>query len=475
MTRRLLILPNNPGDVVMGLHAATALKNSFPHDALAFVVDQECASLVDGNPCVDLCIKVPRKSIREALDPTQALAWVDHLIESCNAFAPDLVINLFQGDYAAILATMIVAKEYRGKIYDHHLHRIVVRDVWSRYLHAIPANRHANNLHVVDIFLRICDVPASYPIRASLPAVAVEELVRLPVIQSQRPLIAIQAGSAWIGKQWPASHWQELARWFCQETDYTIVLLGAPQEQDLCANIAHGLPNDRIINACGTTSLLSTRVLLARCECLFCGDTFAMHAASALGIPVIALFGPSNPIETGPYQPGARILCARDPASIGEQLDLRDGSWLQALPVSAVIATWQGSYAKEGKDGPVLMQSFWNGSHIALYNKNKCQQTHLLPENADLTFFASLAQPHLLLLQSALDLWLDTPSPHIAQSIEAHEQELARCTYNSISFEMYRMELNGLAAPDPRTFVIERRHLVQKMLSLCMANLSPNT
>ena len=469
MTRRLLILPNNPGDVVMGLHAATALKNAYPHDALAFVVDQECAALVEGNPSVDLCLQVPRKRIRETTDSVQALAWVDGLIGSCNAFAPDVVINLFQGDFAAILAAQIVAHEYRGKIYDRHLHRIVVRDPWSRYLHAIPAHRSTNDLHVVDIFLRICSVPASYPIRATLPAVSTEEQARLPVIQHQRPAIAIQAGSAWIGKQWPASHWHELARWFCQETAYSVVLLGAPQEQNLCATIAHGLPEDRIINACGTTTLLSTRTLLSRCECLFCGDTFAMHAASALGVPVIALFGPSNPVETGPYQPGARILCARDPEGIGEQLDLRDGSWLQSLPVSAVIATWQGTFnTLANLESPLLIQSFWNGSQLTLYNKCKQSQDSRLPEGVDLASFAPLALPHLQRLLAALDQWLETPLAHIAQSIEAHEQDLARCTHNSLSFEMYRMELNGLAAADMQTFVRERRQLVQKMLSLCL-------
>lgn len=455
----------------MGLHAATALKNAYPHDPLAFVVDQECAALVDGNPCVDVCLQVPRKRIRETNDPVQALAWVDGLIGSCNAFAPDVVINLFQGDFAAILAAQIVAHEYRGKVYDCHLHRIVVRDPWSRYLHAIPAHRSANDLHVVDIFLRICDVPANYPVRAKLPTVAATETAHLPVIQDQRPAIAIQAGSAWIGKQWPASHWHELARWFCQETNYTVVLLGAPQEQDLCASIAHGLPADRICNACGTTTLLSTRALLSRCECLFCGDTFAMHAASALGVPVIALFGPSNPVETGPYQPGARILCARDPASISEQLDLRDGSWLQSLPVSAVIATWQGSFnTLANRESPLLMQSFWNGSQLALYNKSKRSQDSRLPEGVDLASFAPLALPYLQRLLAALDQWLETPLAHIAQSIEAHEQELARCTHNSISFEMYRMELNSLASPEHRTFVSERRQLVQKMLSMCLAN-----
>jgi ADP-heptose:LPS heptosyltransferase len=96
---------------------------------------------------------------------------------------------------------------------------------------------------------------------------------------------------------------------------YEVVLIGGPGDKDKMDSTFQGL-GDRVHNLAGQTSLKSLAAVFKRGDCLITNDSGPMHLAVAVGLPVIAFFGPSNPLRTGPYgwqnENGQnKVLCSR--------------------------------------------------------------------------------------------------------------------------------------------------------------------
>lgn len=116
-----------------------------------------------------------------------------------------------------------------------------------------------------------------------------------------KKLIMICPGGRWENKRWPSVHYQQLIRRLAD--DYPAAqfgLIGSPGESSLAAEIASAVP-DRILNFTGKTTLPELVELLRLSTVLVTNDTGPMHIAAALGKPVVALFGPTDPKRTGPY------------------------------------------------------------------------------------------------------------------------------------------------------------------------------
>jgi ADP-heptose:LPS heptosyltransferase len=82
--------------------------------------------------------------------------------------------------------------------------------------------------------------------------------------------------------------------------DCTFVLFGTSRDAAITAEIAAGFDASRVTDLAGRTDLPTYVSHLRACRLLVTNDTGGMHLANALGVPLIALFGPTNPLRTGP-------------------------------------------------------------------------------------------------------------------------------------------------------------------------------
>ncbi|HZZ57959.1 MAG TPA: glycosyltransferase family 9 protein [Opitutaceae bacterium] len=106
-------------------------------------------------------------------------------------------------------------------------------------------------------------------------------------------------------KRWPVAHWRELIARLPAER---FVLFGTAADQPIAAAIAAGLPASAVTDLSGKTDLAEYAGRLRGCRCLIGNDTGGLHLANALGVPVIGLFGPTNPLRTGPVYAAPRLL-----------------------------------------------------------------------------------------------------------------------------------------------------------------------
>jgi heptosyltransferase-2 len=155
----------------------------------------------------------------------------------------------------------------------------------------------------------------------SLPG---ESLVRLEVIEDQRqradqtlfaaggrrnvPRIAIGAGASYgSAKCWPPERFADFVNRFLLHTDADVILFGTASEQTVSHAIAGGIKGPSI-SMVGKTTMSDLPALLSQCQLFVGNDSGAMHVAAAVGLPVVAIFGPTDPHGTAPMTSRCTIV-----------------------------------------------------------------------------------------------------------------------------------------------------------------------
>jgi len=114
-------------------------------------------------------------------------------------------------------------------------------------------------------------------------------------------------------KRWPVENFLTVARHFATKHKARILLLGATGDAPLAAELAAKLPEAE--NRAGKTSLAEFMAALAGAQLVFCNDSGAMHVASVLNIPTVAIFGSTEPQLTGPLGSRTQVLRHHVPCS----------------------------------------------------------------------------------------------------------------------------------------------------------------
>jgi len=131
-------------------------------------------------------------------------------------------------------------------------------------------------------------------------------------------------------KRWPVEHWRALISAF---PDEHFLVFGTATDLPIATAVSDGFAAEHVTNLAGKTDLPTFARQLSRCRVLVTNDTGGMHLANALGVALIALFGPTNPVRTGPVFSGpARILQPPGCPPTG-------GGALAALLPETVVAT----------------------------------------------------------------------------------------------------------------------------------------
>jgi ADP-heptose:LPS heptosyltransferase len=164
--------------------------------------------------------------------------------------------------------------------------------------------------HVADNAAQLLEGPSvTAPGRLLVPTSARSAAARV-LGGARAPLIGIHASGGRESKQWHLERFADVGRQLAAEFGATIVLTGSAEDASKVALVARGLSETAAptINAQGAVELVDLAALLERLDLLVTGDTGPMHLAAAVGTPVVALFGPSDPRRYGPLTDRQRIV-----------------------------------------------------------------------------------------------------------------------------------------------------------------------
>jgi ADP-heptose:LPS heptosyltransferase len=122
------------------------------------------------------------------------------------------------------------------------------------------------------------------------------------------PHVAVHVAGGRPVKQWDPDRFATVAQRLVETRGASIVLTGAPGDRELIDRVASSLPRDRVVDASAVSGLLAAAAVLERCELMVTGDTGPMHLAAAVGTPIVAVFGPSDPRRYAPTGPRDRVV-----------------------------------------------------------------------------------------------------------------------------------------------------------------------
>ncbi len=127
-------------------------------------------------------------------------------------------------------------------------------------------------------------------------------------LNAERPAVAFMPGAEYgPAKQWPAHHFAQLAQGLIAQ-GRQVWILGSAKDRAVGEAIAQAVANASLHNLCGQTELADVVDLLSVCQAAVSNDSGLMHVAAALSIPLVALYGSSDPKHTPPLSPRARVL-----------------------------------------------------------------------------------------------------------------------------------------------------------------------
>jgi heptosyltransferase I len=300
------------GDIIHTLPAAAALRQAFPHATLGWLIEERWTEL--------LCTKHdsrsgPRSPQRPLIDRVHTIniarwrrepfsfnAWrqMGASLSQLRGVHYDAVID-FQGAVrSALLARWSQAKLLYGSAHPRE------RAATMFYTRSVPVN--TNGSHVVEQALELAQALIPISTAPSMVSAAVTEpQVEFPIDSDAEKKIAaltqeknfaiLNPGAGWGAKMWPSERYGEVARQLAKDGISSLINYG-PGEEDLATavEVASGGTAKKIF--CSISELIS---LTRRARLLIGGDTGPLHLAAALKIPVVAIFGPTNPARNGPF------------------------------------------------------------------------------------------------------------------------------------------------------------------------------
>ena len=296
--RILLVKPSSLGDVVHALPVLHGLRTRYPRARIDWLIGSPFAPLIEGHREVDDLILFDRRRfglIGRNLKVTGDFARFLRLLRERDY---DLVIDL-QGlfrtgflSWATRARTRIGFRNAREGARMFYTHPIAVEEPNS---HAVDRN------YLVARLLGFADVPIQFNLPpADQVGVRALDMLRARGFTADDRLLAVVPGARSETKVWLPERFAETIDEVQTPGGARCVLLGGPDEVDLCARVA-GACRSGPIDLAGQTSLQELAAVVARADVVLCHDSGVMHLAVAFGRPLVCLVGPTNPRRTGPY------------------------------------------------------------------------------------------------------------------------------------------------------------------------------
>ncbi|MEE9280843.1 MAG: glycosyltransferase family 9 protein [Myxococcota bacterium] len=304
--RILVIRLGALGDVVRTRFAFASLRRLYPRARIDWLVEDHAAAGLDGIADLDGIVRVPRRQLRAAR-PVAALHGLSDLVDSLRASRYDLAVDFHCILKSALLAWASripqrvgyappLAREgssvlltHRARITPEHVSRFERNAALVRFLGGEPASE--------------------------LPELQLPQASRAEVSRLAAELVVMHPGTSTttLYKRWPPERYAAVARELRQRAGIDSLLTWGPVPGEREAAEAVVSAADGAAHLAPETGSIAELLLLMRGTRLFIGsDSGPMHLASLAGLPVVAVFGPTDPVENAPFAGLPQRVLRRD-------------------------------------------------------------------------------------------------------------------------------------------------------------------
>lgn len=295
----LLRSTNWIGDAIMTTPAVRTVRENFPDAEIAILVHPWVADVFSASPHINTIIPYHKKTEHRGVSGMWRLGRelagkkFDLAILLQNAFEAALIAC-----FAGITNRAGYSRDCRGVLLTHPV--------------TIPSERRKKHqVHyyqelLADLGLRKGSDELFLAIAENDKEWAASFLKDHGAAQ---PVIGLNPGAAYgPAKRWPARMYGDLAAAVAAEFGATVLIFGTAADTDAAQAIAERSQGGRVIDLTGRTSLAQAMALIEQCDVFVTNDSGLMHVAAALHRPLVAIFGSTDPVATGPYAAEAHVI-----------------------------------------------------------------------------------------------------------------------------------------------------------------------
>jgi heptosyltransferase-1 len=313
----LVVRLSSMGDIIHTLPAVAALREAFPHATLGWLIEERWAELLctlryprsgrrsGERPLADRVHTVNLAEWRHNLFSFNTLQQITSGLSEIHGIKYDAAID-FQGAVrSALLAKWSGASTVFGEAQprENAASMFYTRQVETDGRHVVE--------QALDLARAVIGPPATGKApSAEFPLDPDAESKIASLIANLGEFAILNPGAGWGAKQWPAERYGAIAKALAREGLHSLVNFG-PGEEALATAVEAASEGTSRKVSCTIAELIS---LTRRARLLIAGDTGPMHLAAALQVPVVAIFGPTNPARNGPF--GTRSIVLRSASSL---------------------------------------------------------------------------------------------------------------------------------------------------------------
>ena len=329
MNKKILVVNVNwLGDVLLSTAAIRAIKKANPDSHLACMVVERCVEILEDNPYLDEIIVFDEKKAQKGF-----IAKI-RFIKELKKKEFDIVF-LFHRSFTRTLIALLAGIPERIGYYTPKRSFLLTKKIK-------PINK---DVHRLDHYLGIvqaCGINSdgrNYELFVSEDdRKYAAELLKKEGVQDKDFVVVINPGGNWQPKRWPKDVFAKLSDRLANELKAKIIISGAAKDIILANQIAGQMTAKPIILA-GKTTLKQLGALMQQVKLVVSADSGPMHIAAGVGANLVALFGPTSPLITGPIGKGKIKVIHKD---IGcnipcYKLNCRDSRCMREISVEEVF------------------------------------------------------------------------------------------------------------------------------------------
>ncbi len=302
--KRILIFNVNwVGDVLFSTAAIRNIRRNYPESFIACIIPGRCYPVLKGNPHLDEIIIFDEKERHKST--LSKLKFVQLLKEKKfnTAF-------LLHRSFSRALICRLAGISERIGYYTHKRGFLLTKGIKQPPKDA---------LHRIDHYLRIIE-QAGLRVEDRYTEFFIEEgdlkfvetFLDKNAVGGNDFVVGINPGGNWLPKRWPKEHWARLSDKLIEEFRAKVVITGGALDLPLAQEIK-GLMKEKPIFACGVFNLKQFAAFAKKADLVISADTGPLHIANAVGAKrIIALFGPTSPLITGPCPNKNTIILQKD-------------------------------------------------------------------------------------------------------------------------------------------------------------------
>jgi lipopolysaccharide heptosyltransferase II len=297
------------GDVLLTMPLVEGLKHSFPEAHLTMLVLPYTAPLARLYASVDEVVEVDTNRIRSLAGLLNPATWSEYwrVLRRLRAQRFDLCVSAY-GRMGSLCAFLVRAGRSVG--YASESYPGLLSD-------SLAGGRYRERIHEVEYVRLLALFAGATAVSSNLELPVTEAMQRSAdlmisaagIAEGER-MVLIHAGSVnGSAKRWPAWSWAQFSDAIQETTSARVVLIGTRSDEAI-ANQVHQSATQPIASLVGLTDIATLAGVISRADLVATGDSGPMHMAVALGRPVLAVHGPTDPAISGPYNPRAatRVL-----------------------------------------------------------------------------------------------------------------------------------------------------------------------